>query len=637
MELVGRIGHKCALGGSAHGLAHLYLVAHELGIQHITADGYAGLIGRGDAQQLQMMRLAAAVVEVQILTDLQPLKPHVQGQVVGIAELGLELHGLEGVRRMIEVEHKLFIIGLALENVGAGFFFRRQVYVHQRFQRRHLGTAGNGVFPLRAESAHVHPVRGEAQRQLAELAKQKIAEGIVAVTVDVQTGLAHFLRQILFRRARHFCKHLKQVAHLVFAAALPGSGHGQKRRVPGDLRTGRNVMIPHDLARALKELEHVGQQVNVALLHGSFLRGRSGPAGHAMQGDVIVYALEVRRAVAVIIGHDLLADEIGVADGALVQMARKAKFVLNVGHGGQHVALAVRTHGRTQAHIDNVGSGFGRRAAGGHKKAVRVVAVIVLHKFGPGFAYGRDQFRHEARGADPGHILETQNDVPRSFLGVHAHDAGNHAQHGFRDAKVVLHVKTLGPGHGDGGFENDVVAVKNHFGHGPHVFNMVQKVKAADDLVMVADHFSGLEHEVAGLRRVAQHVGGAHQKLLHGLGGKAVPFLRFGEGIGHVGQHGHVEVRAAAIFNGEVPHVVQIRANKPVLGEAEAVAGVGLGEVARCGVGKMHLPGITDVIQGSQTVALRIGRRLPPLRRSDGGHYRLKGAKTGRGIRAVFP
>ena len=170
-------------------------------------------------------------------------------------------------------------------------------------------------------------------------------------------------------------------------------------------------MIAHDLAGAFQEFEHIGQQMDVALLHGPFLRGGCGPAGHAVQGDVIVDALEIGRAVTVIVGHDLLADEVGVAEGIFVQVALEAQFVLKICHGGEHVALPVGTHRRAQTHVEDVGSGLGRRAAGRYEKTVRVMAMVMQNQFRPGLAQGADQSGHEARRADAAHILEPQDDM----------------------------------------------------------------------------------------------------------------------------------------------------------------------------------------------------------------------------------
>ena len=185
--------------------------------------------------------------------------------------------------------------------------------------------------------------------------------------------------------------------------------------------------------------------MNVPLLHGAFLRGGSGAAGHAVARYVIVDALEVRRAVAVVVGHDLLADKVGVADGVFIKVALEAQFVFNIGHGGKHIALTIRTHRRAETHVDDVRTGLGRGTAGGHEKAVGIVPVVVQHKFGPCFAQGFDQLVHEARRANAGHVLEAQNDVARGFLGACTHDVAHHAEHGFGNAQVVLDVKTLGP------------------------------------------------------------------------------------------------------------------------------------------------------------------------------------------------
>ena len=304
--------------------------------------------------------------------------------------------------------------------------------------------------------------------------------------------------------------------------------------------------------------------MDVALLHGALLRGGGGTAGHAVAGHIIIDALEVRRAVAVIVRHDLLADEVGVADGILVQVALQAQLVFHIGHRGQHVALAVGTHGRAQAHIDDVGAGLGRGPAGGDEQAVSAVAVVMQHQFGPAFAQGRHQRGHEARRADTGHILEAEDDAAGSGLFIGAHDVGHHAQDVLGHPQVMLDIKALGPRKGEGGLEDHVLAIHDHFGDGTHVFHMVQEVEAAHHFVMIADHLAGEAHEVARLRRVAQHVGGTHQQLLERFGGKALPFLRLGEGIGHVGQHGHMEMGPAAVLDGEVTGIVQIGTDQAV-------------------------------------------------------------------------
>ena len=458
---------------------------------------------------------------------------------------------------------------------------------------------------------------------------QKVAESIVAILIDVQACAAHFVGKFTFRHARNLTQHFKQVAHFVFATPLPRAGNSQKGRVPGDLRAGGYVVIAHNLTRAFEELEHVGQQMNVALLHGTFLRGGSGTAGHAVARHVIVNALEVRRAVAVVIGHDLLANKVCVADGVFIEAALKAQLVFNVGHGREHVALAVRAHRRPQAHVDDMRASLGGSTARGHEQAVGVMPVVVQHKFRPCFAQGLDQFVHKARRANAGHVLETQNDVARGFLGACAHNVAHHAQHGFCNAQIVRYVKALGPRHGNGGLEDNVLAAHHHFGNGAHVFHMVQKVETTHNLIVVADHLAGFEHEVARLRRVAKHVGRAHQQLLEGFGRKAVPFLGFGEGVRHVGQHGHMKVRTATVFKREESRIVKVGAHQPVFGKAQPVARVGLRKVARGGIREMHQARIANVIKRGHAVALRVRRGLTAGGSGYGRQHRLKGAKTG--------
>ena len=318
-------------------------------------------------------------------------------------------------------------------------------------------------------------------------------------------------------------------------------------------------------------------------------------------------------------------------------MALQAQLVFHVSHRGQHVALPVRTDSGAQAHVDDVGTGLGRGPAGGDEQAVGAVAVVVQHQFGPALAQGRHQLGHEARRADTGHILEAEDDAAGSGLFIGAHDVGHHAQDVLGHTQIVIDVEALGPRKGDGGLEDHVLAVHDHFGDGAHVLHMVQEVEAAHHFVVIADHLAGQAHEVARLRRVAQHVGGAHQQLLERLGSEALPLLRFGEGIGHVGQHGHMEVGATAVLDGEVTGIVQVGTDQAVFGQAEAVAGVGLGEVTRRGIRKVHVAAVADEVQQGAAVALRIGRRLAAQLAGDGRQHRIEGTQTGRGDGTVFP
>lgn len=246
------------------------------------------------------------------------------------------------------------------------------------------------------------------------------------------------------------------------------------------------------------------------------------PPGHAVQGDVIVNALEIRRAVAVVIGHNLFADEIGVADGAFVQVTLEPQFVFHIRHHGKHVALPVGTHGRSQAYVEDVRSGLGCRAAGRHKQPVRIVAVIMQHQFGPVLAQRADKFGHEARRANAAHVFKAENNMARSLPGVHAHDVAHHAQDRFCNVQIMGNVKAPGPGEGNGRLENNVGARHDHVGNGPHVFNMVEEIKTAHHLVVITNHLAGFAHQIARLWRVAQHVGGTDQELFEGLGRKTL-------------------------------------------------------------------------------------------------------------------
>ena len=97
-----------------------------------------------------------------------------------------------------------------------------------------------------------------------------------------------------------------------------------------------------------------------------------------------------------------------------------------------------------------------------------------------------------------------------------------------------------------------------------------------------------------------------------------------------------MEMGAAAILDGEVAGVVEIRANEPVLGKTHAVARVGLGDVARRRVGEMHPVGVADVVEERFPVAVRIRILLPALFIADDGQVRPEGAEARRFPGAVL-
>lgn len=127
---------------------------------------------------------------------------------------------------------------------------------------------------------------------------------------------------------------------------------------------------------------------------------------------------------------------------------------------------------------------------GGDEQTVGAVAVVVQHQFGPALAQGRHQLGHEARRADTGHILEAKDDAAGSGLFIGTHDVGHHAQDVLGHTQIVIDVEALGPRKGDGGLEDHVLAVHDHFGDGAHVLHMVQEVEAAHHFVVIADHLA---------------------------------------------------------------------------------------------------------------------------------------------------
>ena len=82
------------------------------------------LFGNGaDAENTHFVRFTVGVGELHFLLRFQPFKPHMQRQIVGIAELGDKLHGFDGIARVIEVQNPFLFVQRALDDAGAGFEF----------------------------------------------------------------------------------------------------------------------------------------------------------------------------------------------------------------------------------------------------------------------------------------------------------------------------------------------------------------------------------------------------------------------------------------------------------------------------------------------------------------------------------
>ena len=196
-------------------------------------------------------------------------------------------------------------------------------------------------------------------------------------------------------------------------------------------------------------------------------------------------------------------------------------------------------------------------------------------------------------------------------------------------------IESFCPGKTHSRLKNIAGRRQGHLGKRAHIFDMIQKIKAADDIVMGADHLAGQLHEVDGLGLVSQNVGGADQNLFGSFRGKAVPFLGLGKRIGHVGQHGHVKMGAAAVFQRKKSALIEIRPDQAVFGQPEAIAAVGLGDVPAGGVGEMDMITVAHLVQKGLAVPSGIAVFLP-LIRDNLGQNRMESAQALIGPAAVF-
>lgn len=169
------------------------------------------------------------------------------------------------------------------------------------------------------------------------------------------------------------------------------------------------------------------------------------PPGMPVFHDIVIDSQKIGGTIAIVEGHDLFDHKVCLAQHILVDQCFQTKFFLQIGNGGQGITLPVGADGGSELNVENVGSCLGGGSHAGDKQAVRVMAVIMQHEFGPAAAQRPDKLLHEARRAEAGHILETENNVAGCFGLSRPHDGSHHIKRGFGYTKVVLDIKPLCP------------------------------------------------------------------------------------------------------------------------------------------------------------------------------------------------
>ena len=176
---------------------------------------------------------------------------------------------VDGIAGMVEIHDELFLAGLAMQSGNATPPFPlAKVHVLQGLERgipRYV--LGNGGLPPLAECGLVDPIGREAEGEPAELAQEQIPEGVVGIPVQVEPGLAFEIGQFLFLTQGDDVQDVEKPADLTPPTALVGTPSRPGTRVFQVIWEHRRyVVIADDLPCSLKELQHVRQKLDVALL-----------------------------------------------------------------------------------------------------------------------------------------------------------------------------------------------------------------------------------------------------------------------------------------------------------------------------------------------------------------------------------
>ena len=310
---------------------------------------------------------------------------------------------------MVQVHDKFFIGRIAFQKSCQFSPFDFHVDWCQIFQRRYFRTGSDGIFPVGAEGTLVNPVIRETERQTSELAQQKILEGFVTITIGIKALLLDFFRKVFFFGFSNRFEHGKKLLDGWQATTLVCPGHGQKSGIPCRLRTRCHIVVANDLARIGQKVEHIRKQLDITLLDSTFLRRRSCTTRHGVTDNVMVNALEIRRAVTVEIWHELLANEIGIAQRFPVEAGLKTQFIFHISGQRTDIALTIAANRSAETGIDDLATCFRSSCTSRQEQAIGDMAMVMQNQFRPAFSECRDQFTHEFRRTNASHILQAQN------------------------------------------------------------------------------------------------------------------------------------------------------------------------------------------------------------------------------------
>lgn len=92
-------------------------------------------------------------------------------------------------------------------------------------------------------------------------------------------------------------------------------------------------MISNDLPDPFQEFEHVREQMDISLFHGSFLRGRRSASRHAVAHNIVIDSLKIRSGILIVVGHDLLEHKTAGTDHVFVQIGFEPQLVFDICSG----------------------------------------------------------------------------------------------------------------------------------------------------------------------------------------------------------------------------------------------------------------------------------------------------------------
>ena len=217
------------------------------------------------------MHLAVRCPELPLNVRIESFKPYIIGQYVGVGKFFEVLDEFQGVSGVVEIIDEFVFRRFSSDVPGQLCFCFVYVDRGKGIKRALLCPVVESVCIVVSECGPVNPFRRPAKRQPAEFADKKVSERVIYAGKEYQTIFFCLFVEFFFGKGRHLPEDVDNSLHLRHPASFIGIDDHQVSVCPGDLRPGRNIMVPDQFSVELKDQKDARKQESVALFEGSFL------------------------------------------------------------------------------------------------------------------------------------------------------------------------------------------------------------------------------------------------------------------------------------------------------------------------------------------------------------------------------